>query len=131
VFRYLSCAVMLGLVCPLALEAQEFHSQCSNDNETYVLNGMDLITGKLTLTEISILSEGKMLCLNAMPFNLIQDSEMVVVSVQNGDVDCEQTAPADRIAAARLDGSPTHIIGKFSKLEQNKIILQNCQFEPM
>jgi hypothetical protein len=108
---------------------QTYHSACENVPDTYKLDTFALGKGSLTLTEVDILARDKIVCANAVPERRTENSDTLMVLFQDHILACVQHQDEKRLAAARLAGNPQHVIGAYQGLENNMILLKDCDFE--
>lgn len=109
--------------------AQDYHSTCDDTSEFYRLDGLKLVSGDITLTEVSIAADDKLVCVNGVADRRLENSETVEVMFTNSMFSCVQHEDRKRISAARLTNSPYKVVGKFHELNNGDIVLKNCDFE--
>jgi len=114
---------------PSLAYGQTYHSACEDDPQIFKLDTFALTKGSLTLTEVAILAKGKDVCANGIPERRVENSDTVKLFFQDFIFACVQHGDEKRIAAARLTSTPQHVIGKFQGLENNLIMLNDCEFE--
>ncbi|WP_137700020.1 hypothetical protein [Marimonas lutisalis] len=122
--------LLLSLVWGGISNAQEYHSACNDSPDVYRLDVLEVISGRLTLTEVAIGAKDKSVCVNGLPAMKNENTDSVDLFFEFGLFQCHQTGTEERIAAAKLSDSAYRIVGHFSRLRDNVIILENCQFEP-
>ena len=94
-----------------------------------VLDIFDLVMGKVTTTEVSILAKGKKVCFKGVATSRSDATNSTTAVFEGGRVSCYQTADAERLAAAKLKRTGYKVVGKFTGVSGKTVKLNNCALE--
>ena len=125
--------ILVAIMASSTAYANE-HSQCneSDSSRFYVLDIFKLVWtgGGLTTTEVSIAARGKKVCFTGMATSRRDESNSTIMKFEDGRVSCNQTADSERLEATRLKQTGYKVVGEFTGVSGEEVMLQHCIFEP-
>ena len=110
------------------------HSACRpliKSNRAYTLDIFSLYSGKLTSTEVGINAKNKMVCFFGVATTKGEMGSYTLIQFEEGLVSCKQKTDSDRLQGVALKRKGYKVMGNFTEVYGNEVVLENCKFEDL